>query len=174
MASIIKPLLYINDLGRTFPKLEIVGWGAKPFDFIWDDKRGAHVRRYESMEAFKKEQFDLIGRQKKWPVFFDVEVTEEGEAADQVAQIEELTKAKALLSERIELLEAALRAADEQAAQIETPIEEEDAEAIGETPFIPPPAPQVAATEVAAPAQLDVPPPPAVDPAPAPKKRRNG
>lgn len=74
------PFLYITDEGGMFPDLKITGTGAGEFSFVWEpgfaymsmgrERRGAYVRRYKRVEDFEKEQFHIVGKQKRWAVYF--------------------------------------------------------------------------------------------------------
>ncbi len=127
MSTKIKPYLYITDESGFHPQLQIVGWSAKSFQFHWEPKFeyermgrkfvGAHVRRYDSIEHFETEQSNLVGRQKKWVVFFGVEVVESAEVTDYLGQIEALKVDVARLAERERFLVAAFDAAPPDAAE---------------------------------------------------------
>ena len=110
------PILFITDEGSVYNHLQVVGVGTKEYLFTFEPDfeferlgvtyRGAHVRRYQSMEDFDAEQFNLVGKQKRWPLYFTV-VTDEQHDMEFLLKIDDLEKALETATSRVGFLEAA-------------------------------------------------------------------
>ena len=130
------PILFITDEGSVHNFLQVVGTGTKEYLFKHEPDfefqrlgrtyRGAHVRRYESMEAFDAEQFNLIGHSKRWPIYFAV-TTDEQHDMEFLLQIDDLQKERDLLKSRVGFLETAAEQDAELLRQARATIQETEA-----------------------------------------------